>query len=427
MQAASLTLERIISRRGSLSTIMPEYEARLQAQQVPKYKELCFGSCRWFYRIQSIIDQLVERPLKANEIRVRAILTVAIYQLLETHTPDHAVVSESVDIARKLNKPWAKGLINALLRECIRTRRSLAKDDGMYRHAHSAWFLEKIQKHYPDHWVQIVKANNHRPPLCLRVNLRRIRREDYLIMLGEQNISAHASPFLPSAAYLTTPMPVHLIPGFREGLVSVQDEGAQLAGYLLNVEKNERCLDACSAPGGKAGHLLEMEPSIHLIALELRERKLGTIASNMARLKVYAHLQQGDATSLDWWDGRQFKAILVDAPCSCSGVVRRHPDIKILLEQEQIEENTVIQQKILQQLWQTLAVGGSLLYSTCSLFPEENEAIIEAFTTTCGNAEVETISLPEGMAQIKTPNGVQIIPSISSNDGFYYSLLKKVE
>jgi len=427
MQAASLTLERVIARRGSLSTIMPEYEGRLPAQRVPKYKELCFGSCRWFYRIQSIINQLVERPLKDNEIRVRAILTVAIYQLLETNTPDHAVVNEAVDIARKLNKPWAKGLINALLRECIRSRRSLSKEDGQYRHAHNPWFLEKIQTLYPDNWAQIIKANNHRPPLCLRVNLRRIKRENYLAMLGDQNVSAHASPFLPSAVYLTTPMPVNSIPGFRDGLVSVQDEGAQLAGYLLNLEKNDRCLDACSAPGGKAGHLLEMEPSIHLVALEWKERKLGAIASNMARLKVYAHLQQGDATNLDWWDGRQYDAILIDAPCSGSGVVRRHPDIKILLEQQQVDENRAIQRQMLQQLWQTLRAEGKMLYCTCSIFPEENEEIIEEFTTTCGNAEVEPISLPEGIPQHKTANGVQLLPSMSANDGFYFSLLKKTD
>ena len=425
MQAASLTLERVIARRGSLSNIMPEYEGRLPPQQVPKYKELCFGSCRWFYRIQSIINQLVERPLKDGEVRVRAILTVAIYQLLETNTPDHAVVNEAVDISRKLNKPWAKGLINALLRECIRSRRSLSKDDQLYRHAHNHWFMDKITSLYADEWARIIKANNHRPPLCLRVNLRRIKRDNYLAMLSDQNISAHPSSFLPSAVYLTSPMPVHSIPGFRDGLVSVQDEGAQLAGYLLNLERNDRCLDACSAPGGKAGHLLEVEPSIHLVALELKEHKLGFIASNMARLRLYAHLQQGDATNLDWWDGRQYNAILIDAPCSGSGVVRRHPDIKIQLDQERVDENRAIQQPMLQQLWQTLRDDGKLLYCTCSIFPEENDQIIDEFTTTCGDAVVEPIQLPEGIAYNKTVNGVQLLPTMSANDGFYYSLLKK--
>ena len=430
-QAASLTIERLISGRGSLSTLMPDFYGKLPSSQHPKYKEICFGSCRWYYRLDILLEQLSDKPIKATEHRVRAIILVGIYQLMSMRTPSHAVVNEAVDSARRLNKPWARSLINAVLREFTRTGdkmvRQLLKED-LFKHAHPPWMVERLQQQFPEDWQSIIKANNSHPPLCLRVNLRKIKRESYLQMLSEKSIPAKPAEISPAGVYLFQGLPVHQIPGFREGLVSVQDEAAQLAAYFLRPDKNTRGLDACAAPGGKAGHLLEMEPSTQLLVLDNKEERLEKIKSNFKRLQVYADMQVADAVDVSsWWDGRRFDYILLDAPCSGSGVIRRNPDIRLLLSPEQVENNSSLQKELLDNLWNCLADGGSFLYATCSLFAEENNHLIENFAAKRGDCLTEPLIFDKSVPHKEYSSGIQLLPTSDGADGFFYSLLKKSE
>ena len=428
-QAASLTIERLISGRGSLATLMPGFYEKLPRAQHPKYKEICFGSCRWYYRLEALLNQLSDKPIKSSEHRVRAIIIVGLYQLMSMRTPSHAVVNEAVDSARRLNKPWARSLINAVLREFTRSGdkmvRQLLKEDS-FKHAHQPWLVDNLQEQFPEDWLNIIKANNSHPPLCLRVNLRKIKRDSYLQMLSEKNIPAKAATISPAGVYLFQGMPVNQIPGFREGLVSVQDEAAQLAAYFLRPDKNARGLDACAAPGGKAGHLLEMEPSIQLLVLDNKEERLEKIKSNFKRLQVYANMQVADASDVSsWWDGRRFDFILLDAPCSASGVIRRNPDIRLLLSPEQVEQNSVLQKELLENLWGCLTDGGSLLYATCSLFGQENNDLIENFAAKRGDCVTERLTLDSSVPHKTYSSGIQLIPNCDGADGFFYSLLKK--
>lgn len=430
-QAASLTIERLISGRGSLSTLMPGFYEKLPRTQHPKYKEICFGSCRWYYRLEILLEQLSDKPIKKSEYRVRAIIIVGLYQLMSMRTPSHAVVNEAVDSARRLNKPWARSLINAVLREFTRSGdkmvRQLLKEDN-FKHAHPLWLIERLQAQFPDDWQAIVKANNSHPPLCLRVNLRKIKRDSYLQLLSDKNIPAKPATISPAGVYLLQGLPVNQIPGFRDGLVSVQDEAAQLAAYFLSPDKNKRGLDACAAPGGKAGHLLEMEPSTQLLVLDNKEERLEKVKSNFKRLQVYANMQVADAADVSsWWDGRRFDFILLDAPCSASGVIRRNPDIRLLLNPDQIESNSLLQKELLDTLWGCLTDGGQLLYATCSLFGEENNELIEHFAAKRGDCLTEALTLDSAVPHKKHSSGIQLLPNSDGTDGFFYSLLKKGE
>jgi 16S rRNA (cytosine967-C5)-methyltransferase len=337
----------------------------------------------------------------------------------------HAAVSETVLAARK--KPWAKALINALLRSYLREQDSLEQKADNRQYAavsHPDWLIKQIEQDWPLQAQQILLENNQPPPMALRVNLARISRDQYLQQLSEQGMAAVAVSFCPSAIILDKPVAVDLLPGFSDGLVSVQDTAAQLAAGLLDVKPGHRVLDVCAAPGGKAAHILEHQPQLkELVALDVDASRMQRVRDNLRRLTLSAKLVVGDAANpRDWWDGQLFDRILLDAPCSALGVIRRHPDIKLLRRAEDIGPLQVLQKNILNAVWPLLAPGGIMLYATCSILKQENEQQIDAFLGEHPDAVVLPIDADWGFAG---SHGRQILTGESAMDGFYYGRLGK--
>jgi 16S rRNA (cytosine967-C5)-methyltransferase len=340
-------------------------------------------------------------------------------------------VSSAVDAARLLQQPRATGLINALLRRFLREREALlaqALKDAAAAHAHPAWLLESLRASWPEHWRQIVAANNEHPPMSLRLDLSRSTREGYLAQLAAAGMAAHALSWLPTALLLERPAAVDDLPGFAEGAVSVQDAGAQLACALLAVSAGQRVLDACAAPGGKTGALLEAAGGdIDLTAVDIDAGRMQRIADNLQRLGRTAHLVTADLREPPGWcQGQRFDRILVDAPCSATGVIRRHPDIKLLRRPADVTALALTQRRILECCLQLLKPGGRLLYSTCSVLPAENERIVEAVLAGAPRARV--LALPDGVMLppdcLPRPIGVQLLPgNAAQTDGFYYACL----
>ncbi len=387
-------------------------------------REIAFGVCRRYFELDALLEQLMEKPLKARDADVRALLLVGLYQLRHMRVPDHAAVSETVAASKSLGKPWARGLVNAVLRGYqARADQLDAALTAAQRAAHPPWLLQALERAWPEQLADIVAANNAAPPMTLRVNAARITREAWLVTAREAGIGARACAFAAEGVVLAEPLDVTQLPGFVAGLVSVQDEGAQLATALLGCTDGERILDACAAPGGKACHLLERHPGIALVALDSSAPRLERVRQNLQRLQLEATLACGDAADPHaWWDGQPFDRILVDAPCSGTGVIRRHPDIRILRTAAQIKEAAALQLAILRGLWQCLRPGGTLLYSTCSVLPQENEATIAAFLAATPDAQEETLGIDCGIAR---SHGRQLLPTVSEHDGFFYARLRK--
>jgi 16S rRNA (cytosine967-C5)-methyltransferase len=358
-----------------------------------------------------IIRQLIAKPL--DDDVVQALLMVCLYQLIYTKAAPYAVVNNGVDAApRKF-----KSLVNAVLRNFLRKKESLlqtARESIEGHYNHPAWWVEKLKRDHPAQWEAILKANQTHPPLILRVNRRKTTSETIRAELHALNMeSEQAGPY---AIKLNQPVPVAKIPGFSNGQVSVQDAGAQWAAELLDVKDGMRVLDACSAPGGKTGHLLE-NADIILLALDSDEKRLVRVRQNLDRLGLSANLKTGDAAQPGaWWDGKHFDRILADVPCSASGVVRRNPDIKWLRRPQDMAGFVRKQREILEALWQTLAPGGKLLYATCSVFAEENENQTVAFLDRHDDAH--RLELPPQL------NKGQLLPD-DHHDGFFYALLEK--
>jgi 16S rRNA (cytosine967-C5)-methyltransferase len=393
---------------------------------------LCYGGIRWYARLDAIIGRMLSRPLKAADTDIRALLALGIYQLEFTRVPAHAAVSATVDATRVLGKPWARGLTNALLRRYQRERAALnaaADRSEPARWAHPQWWIDAIRDDWPDDWQRILDTNNSEPPMWLRVATRRIPLDDYRDRL-EMPVASSALPYagLAGALRLRNPVPVADLPGFEEGLVSVQDAGAQLAAGLLEAGPGMRVLDACAAPGGKTGHVLQdANDEIHMTALDIDGERLGRVAQNLERLGVAATLVEADATAPEqWWDGQRFDRILLDAPCTASGVIRRHPDIKLLRQPGDIAATTSLQQRLLLSMWALLKPGGRLLYCTCSVLRAENDANIAAFLAAVADAETAVPVFGNGRAPWRTTaHGVQILPGDADMDGFYYACLTK--
>jgi 16S rRNA (cytosine967-C5)-methyltransferase len=340
-------------------------------------------------------------------------------------------VSSAVDAARLLQQPRAAGMINALLRRFLREREALLaavlQDPGAAS-AHPAWMLKAAQAAFPEHWQQIIAADNAHPPMVLRLDLSRTTPADYSELLRQRGLAAQALPWLATALVLATPVAVAQLPGFDEGLVSVQDAGAQLAGVLLAPRPGERVLDACAAPGGKSGALLEAaNGAIELTAIDIEPARVEFIAQNLKRLRREARLVAADLGSEPgWWDGVGFDRILLDAPCSSLGVIRRHPDIKLLRRPGDIAALAATQQRLLSRCLELLKPGGRLLYSTCSWLPEENEQVVAAILTANPRARPLGLegSLPPPVPWQARSLGVQLLPgSKADTDGFYYACL----
>ena len=423
--AARITAE-VLREHRSLSTLLPARLGKLAAQERGLAQELCFGVQRWAPRLQAIAGQLLDRSLKAKDSDIHALILIGLYQQLYLSIPRHAAVAETVAATRALRKDWARGLVNGVLRNFLRREEELlasVDEQATALHAHPLWLLERLQTAWPGQWAAVVTGNNQRPPMTLRSNRQHQDRDSYLNLLQEAGITASALSHSPDAITLDKPCGVERLPRFTEGAVSVQDEAAQLAAGLMQLEAGMRVLDACAAPGGKTCHMLERQPKLEMLALDSDPDRLKRVEENLARLRLKARCQAGDAAQPDaWWDGQPFDRILLDAPCSATGVIRRHPDIKQLRRAGDIEPLVHQQALILRALWPLLAPGGMLLYATCSILPEENSRQVSAFLEQQPNAREHPVAASWGHAQTA---GRQILPGEDGMDGFYYACLFK--
>ncbi|MDO9468510.1 MAG: 16S rRNA (cytosine(967)-C(5))-methyltransferase RsmB [Thiobacillus sp.] len=399
---------------AALHQVLPR---RLQQLQTPgergALQDIVYGSLRQLGRLDAWLAALLERPLTDPELGW--LLRVALYQLAYTRAPAHAVVHNAVSAA---GEGWRRGLANAVLRNFQRRRAELDKradEQPSARWSHPDWWIARLQSEHSAHWQAILEASLLHPPFTLRINRRHGDVAAYLRRLNDAGLPAHQTG--PDAVTLDRAVPVHSLPGFDEGQVSVQDAGAQWAARLLDAQAGERILDACAAPGGKTGHILERS-EVDLVALDVDAARLARVQENLDRLHLKATLVAGDAAQPDaWWDGRPFDRILADVPCSASGVGRRNPDIKWLRRPEDIAQFAAQQAVMLEALWQLLAPGGTLLYATCSIFHEENAGQVQAFLARHAG-DAERCPLPEPLSD------GSLLPT-AEHDGFYYALLRK--
>lgn len=428
--AAARVVHEVLVHSRYLDTALAESIdtlPRAQARDAALIQEMSYGTLRWFDQLAAIAALFLDKPLKRKDQDVYALLLVGFYQLLHMRVAKHAAVKETVEAAGALKKPWAKNFLNACLRAALREQaraRAAIAANPAAAFSHPDWLLEEIRHHWFENWASILVANNERPPLVLRVNRRCLSRDQYLARLAQAGIAAKAHPISDTAVTLDTPVGVSDLPGFAAGEVSVQDAAAQLAAPLLDAQPGERTLDACAAPGGKSGHLLERSLGLgELVALDREPARVNLIEENLARLGMSAEIITGDAANpANWWDGRPFDRILADVPCSATGVIRRHPDIKRRRQSGDLPRLVAAQERILEGLWPLLKPGGKLLYVTCSILPVENENQMAAFLKRHPEATEETLSLNVGRARAV---GWQILPGEAGMDGFYYARLRK--
>ncbi len=425
---ASKILAKVFEEQQSLAALIPfELDIMVDPRERALTQALCFGVIRHYYSLNFILSTLLDKKLKKKDSDVKALILIGLYQLDHMRTPAHAAVSASVESCKELKKPWAKNLVNAVLRRYQREHNKfpeLIADNESAKNEHPTWLLDRLKDEYPQHWQSIIKENNLPPPMSLRVNSRKTDPASYLKKLAAAGIEAQPSKLNITGIILTHPVGIEALPDFAKGHVSVQDLAAQLAIPLLQPQAGERILDACSAPGGKLANLLETIPTLQeVVAIEKEPRRFKKLENTLERLGLSATLIQNDARAVDdWWDKRLFDRILIDVPCSASGVIRRHPDIKYLRTAEDIQNITVLQAEILKALWPLLSKGGKLLYITCSVFKAENDEQIAAFTDKYNDANSIPIQASWGMA---TEFGRQILPGDNAMDGFYYAQLQK--
>lgn len=425
--AAARAIAELLRGKGSLSSALPIWQSKVAEGDRALVQQLCYGTMRYYPRLNAYLGQLLDKPLRSKDSDITALLLLGLYQLEYTRIPDHAATGETVAVARVLKKPWATKLVNGVLRRFLRGAEALREtlaNSSEFNTAHPRWLLDAYTQAWPEQIDQIVAANNAHPPFTLRLDLNQCSREDYLTQLAAESIEAHPCPISHAGITLAEACNPMGLPGFNAGLLSVQDESAQLAAPLMNLQPGLRVLDACAAPGGKTGHMLQSEPALaEMIALDLEERRLTRVNENLTRLNVTATTIAGDATRpSNWWDERPFDRILLDAPCSASGIVRRHSDIKLLRTPDDITRLAALQGELLDALWPTLAEGGILLYATCSALPAENRDVISAFLARTANAAESPIEATWGQPQ---SNGRQLLPQLGGHDGFYYARLIK--
>ncbi len=417
----------VCCRRRSLAAALPFHLARLREDERALAQELSYGVLRWYPRLQGIVERLLKRPLKSRDCDIQCLLLLGLYQLIYMRIPPHAAVSETVNVVKRSDKSWLQGMVNGVLRNFLRRQNALLEAVDRHeagRYAHPQWIIARLKSAWPDEWRNILHANNQRPPMILRVNGRRQTRTEYLARLAGVGYSAR--PFLHNSVgvILDRPVDTALLPGFARGAVSVQDGAAQLAAELLDAQAGHRVLDACAAPGGKACHIFERQPALgELLAVEIDGERLERVRENARRTAAQLTLIQGDAAApAAWWDGQPFDRILLDAPCSASGVIRRNPDIKILRQCDDIGALIRLQSSLLQALWPLLKTGGMLLYATCSVFPEENAMQVDNFLASQQDARTVPLMGEWGRDMAA---GRQILPGEDEMDGFYYACIRK--
>ncbi|WP_426810101.1 16S rRNA (cytosine(967)-C(5))-methyltransferase RsmB [Pseudomonas sp. WOUb67] len=426
--AAARALAAVLSGKASLNSSLPAQLDKVDERDRGLTQDLAFGTARWQPRLDLLAAQLLQKPFKAADADVQALLLVGLYQLFYTRIPAHAAIGETVGCADKLKKPWAKGLLNAVLRRAQREGEELLagmERDPVVRTAHPRWLQKALKAFWPEQWEAICAANNAHPPMILRVNRRHHSRDAYLALLAEAGIGASACQYSRDGIVLAEACDVRGLPGFAEGWVSVQDEAAQLSADLLELAPGQRVLDACCAPGGKTCHLLEAEAGLaHMVAIDLEAKRLTRVRENLDRLQLDAELIACDARdTASWWDGKPFQRILLDAPCSATGVIRRHPDIKLTRQADDIPALAALQGELLDALWPTLEVGGMLLYATCSSLPTENTEVVGAFLARTPGARELDLATEAGLRQ---PHGRQLLAQEGGHDGFYYAKLIKI-
>ena len=427
---AAKAVNAVVAQGRSLDAVLGELDEQINPADRPLLKMLCYGTLRHHFRLRADLRKLLERPLKARDSVIESLLAIGIFQLIDTRIPDHAAVSTTVEAARLLRRPKYAGLINAVLRNFLRQdigRQEAGDDESRFNHP--AWFIDALRADWPDDWQQILEANNERAPMWLRVNQNRTTTADYLDRLAQVDDGHGMLSGFIHAIRLAKPVPVAELPGFADGDVSVQDAAAQIAAPWLLMGGGSRILDACAAPGGKTGHLLELaSPDSVLTAIELDPERLASIHENLERLRLDATVLAADASKpKEWWDGQPFDRILLDAPCSASGVIRRHPDIKLLRRASDIEALAGLQTRLLDALWPLLAPSGRLLYVTCSVLAAENDAVVGDFLARHSDAREDRV-LPNYNIRdlmVEKTCGVQVMPGSQGLDGFYFACLER--
>jgi 16S rRNA (cytosine967-C5)-methyltransferase len=428
--AAARVVAGVADRGRSLDELLARDPSTGQARGLKR--ALAYGTLRWHYRLNPLLERLSSRPLGEMQPELRALLEVGLYQLLCEDFPPHAAVAETVNAARELGHPRAAGMVNAVLRRFQRERADLLAQvdaDLAARTAHPRWLVDVLGRERPGRVVDLLDANNEHPPMWLRVNRMRTDRARCAADLeaAGHRVSGHA--FAPDALRIDPPTDVVTMPGFREGLFSVQDAAAQLAVELLAPLPGERILDACAAPGGKTCHILErVGGEAEVTALEVSPRRLQRVTENLERLGLEARLVVGDASRPEaWWDGRPFDRVLLDVPCSATGVIRRHPDIKLLRRAADIPALAERQAAMLRAAWTQLVPGGVLLYTSCSILRAENQQVVEAFLGETAGAQDLTPGLTSRwpVPSADPGPGYQVLPGEAGMDGFYYACLRK--
>lgn len=433
---AAKTLARVFQNSLSLNAVLPEALEQVKVKDKGLLQELCYGSLRWFPRLNCYLKVLLNHPLKSKDSDIQALLLMGLYQLQYTRIPDHAALGATVEAAKTLKKNWATKLVNGILRRYLREKDELDQqlaDEPAFQTAHPNWLIKTVTDAWASEASNIFAANNDYPPFTLRLNPAFQDRQATLAQLEEMQLPGRATRFSEYGITLNKATDVQNLPLFAEGGLSVQDEAAQLAATLLDLKPGQRVLDACCAPGGKTGHILESEPELEqVVALDSDAKRLIRVEENLARLKFKQQsppqLLCGDATDpASWWDGQLFDRILIDAPCSGTGVIRRHPDIKLLRKPADIDKLAQLQQQILTSLWALLKPGGVLVYATCSVMPRENTQVVQSFieenALVENDASCDQLDVDWGNAQ---PCGQQLLPlSQSGHDGFYYCRLRK--
>ena len=390
-------------------------------------KETLFGTLRWYIQLEYILNQLVEKPLKRKDRVLKNLIIIGLYQLIYMRIPDHAVVSETVETCVEINMGWAKGLVNAVLRRYLREAKKInlkIQNDEMIKFSHPKWLIKKIKRDWPDSWKNILVANNEHPPMFLRVNKLRNNRNNYIAKLKKVSIGGLEIEHSPHCVLLKEPVNIDKLPGFSEGCLSIQDLAAQLAVGLLDLKPGINVLDACAAPGGKTAHILESEPKIRsLMAIEKDKIRAKSLYNTLDRIGLDANIKVADIINIDeWWDGEKFDRILLDAPCSATGVIRRHPEIKLFRTKDEISKINKLQMKLLKTLWGTLKENGLLLYVTCSIFNQENCDLIKDFISNNSECNLKPITKKWGF---DTGYGRQILTGQDNMDGFFYACLTK--
>ncbi|WP_394173079.1 16S rRNA (cytosine(967)-C(5))-methyltransferase RsmB [Thalassotalea litorea] len=419
-------LFQVVDKGRSLGDELPQAQAKLiNPKDKGLLQEICYGVLRFLPQLEHQSRQFITKPLTGKQRVFHFLILVGIYQLRHTRIPDHAAISETVAGCDNMKGRHMKGLVNAVLRSVQRSEEN--SDETLFANAsdpvkynHPGWLLKKLQQSYPDHWQQIAEANMQRPPMWLRVNQQKITPNEYLDLLAQAGADIAFQDSHSRAIRLASAKDVTALPGFESGMVSIQDGAAQHAAIFLDAQPGEYVLDACAAPGGKTCHILERTPQVeNVIALDVEEQRLKRVEENLTRLQLDAQIVCADASNTkDWWDGKPFDRILLDAPCSGTGVIRKHPDIKWLRRASDIDQLVELQQRILDAVWSTLKPGGTMIYATCSILPQENREQIEHFVANNDDAQW----LPLGVSDTLD---WQILPGQDSKDGFYYAKLGK--